>query len=469
MAHLEPAFSTQGPAWQLAGFGAMPAEPEDPDFRIPSGALHWNGRDTAERASLAQASAELPAAVAEPLDAARTRPVERRRRWKAALAASCLLHLAAAAFLLAANRDLVMIEGSEEAGVMLLGNAPEDQSAAGDALDLPDVTQVTLVTMLDPKPVETVAATSVPVTEAVQPDQAEVAEAAVPVATPVEPAAEAPQAEPETATPVVEAAAPEPTDEAPPPAAIDPAPEILTARTLQPVENEDAAPLHVKPAAQQPDTPAEAAPVVESAEAVPAETAERVAAEEEKPKPVEKGPVEKKPVEKKTVAKAEKQKPVREPVEQAKPVKKAEKAPAKPARQKPRAGAGGSGETDARRGVAEGQVAGTNARASTGGAASAAGNAAVSNYPGKIAARLRRAVRGVSGLARSRARNDVHVSFVVDAGGGVGGIRIVRSSGSPELDQAALAVVRRAAPFPPIPPQAGRSSWAFTLPLGIAR
>ena len=452
MAHLEPAFSTHGPAWPLAGFGTMPAEPEDPDFRIPSGALHWNGRDTAERASLTQASAELPAAVAEPLDAARTRPAERRRRWKATLAASCLLHLAAAAFLLAANRELVMIEGSGEAGLMLLGNAPEDQSAAGDALDLPDVTQVTLVTMLDPKPVETVAATSVPVTEAVQPDRTEVAEAAVPVAMPVEPATAAPQAEPEMATPVVEATAPEPTAEVPVAAANDPAPEILTARTLQPVEDEDAAVLHVEPVAQQPDAPAEAAPVVGSAKAAPTETAERVAAEEEKPKPVEKKPVE-----------------TARPVKKAGPVKKAEKKPAKPVRQKPRAGSGGSGETDARRGVAEGQPTGTNARASTGAAASAAGNAAVSNYPGKVAARLRRAVRGVSGLARSRARNDVHVSFVVDAGGGVGGIRIVRSSGSPELDQAALAVVRRAAPFPPIPPQAGRSSWAFTLPLGIAR
>ncbi|MGB3832040.1 MAG: TonB family protein, partial [Mesorhizobium sp.] len=112
---------------------------------------------------------------------------------------------------------------------------------------------------------------------------------------------------------------------------------------------------------------------------------------------------------------------------------------------------------------------GTTANASRGGAASSAGNAAVSNYPGKVAARLRRAVRSISSLARMRARSDVQVAFVVDAGGGVGGIRVIRSSGSPELDQAALAVVRRAAPFPPIPPQAGRSSWAFTLPLGIAR
>ncbi|MBN9252357.1 MAG: TonB family protein, partial [Mesorhizobium sp.] len=64
-------------------------------------------------------------------------------------------------------------------------------------------------------------------------------------------------------------------------------------------------------------------------------------------------------------------------------------------------------------------------------------------------------------------RGDVHVTFVVNAGGGVGGVSVVRSSGSPELDQAAIAMVRRAAPFPPIPPEAGRSSWAFTLPLGV--
>ena len=93
----------------------------------------------------------------------------------------------------------------------------------------------------------------------------------------------------------------------------------------------------------------------------------------------------------------------------------------------------------------------------------------MSNYPGKVVAKLRRALRGISSSARAKARNDVQVSFTVNANGGVGGIRIARSSGSPELDAAALAVIRRAAPFPPIPADAGRTSWAFALPLGLAR
>ena len=92
----------------------------------------------------------------------------------------------------------------------------------------------------------------------------------------------------------------------------------------------------------------------------------------------------------------------------------------------------------------------------------------MSNYPGKVLAKLRRAMRGISRGVRAKAQNDVHVSFVVDAAGGVGGVRVVQSSGSPELDRAAVEMVHRAAPFPPIPPEAGRASWQFTLPLGVA-
>ena len=40
------------------------------------------------------------------------------------------------------------------------------------------------------------------------------------------------------------------------------------------------------------------------------------------------------------------------------------------------------------------------------------------------------------------------------------------SSNGITAHNAALAIVRRAAPFPPIPPEAGRKNWAFTLPLG---
>ena len=64
---------------------------------------------------------------------------------------------------------------------------------------------------------------------------------------------------------------------------------------------------------------------------------------------------------------------------------------------------------------------------------------------------------------------DQPLRVTAPAGGGVGGVRIVRSSGSPVLDKAALETVRRAAPFPAIPESAGRSNWPFTVPLAFAR
>lgn len=407
----------------------MPAEPDDAGILIRAAARPWSSGDLPERTRLAPASAELGVAAGEPLDA--TRPTVRRRKWKAAMTASCLLHLATAAFLLAENHEAVMIAGAEQSGVMLLGNAPEDQSAAGMPSELP-AAQVTLVTLLEPKPVQKVAAAAVPVAEAAEPVETEVAEA--------------------TTADVVEHAAAEPVSAEPSPAAANPAPEILTA--LQPDEDVTAVSEPARQVAEQPKSPGTPRPA-ENVETKEAATSERVVAEADRPIPVEK----------KTVAKAEpsRKKPAK------KPDRKAETASAKATSQRPKAGSGGNSEADARRGAAQGEAAGTTVSASKGGAASAAGNAAVSNYPGKVAARLRRAVRGISSLARAKARNDVRVSFVVDANGDVGGIRIIRGSGSPELDEAALAVVRRAAPFPPIPPQAGRASWAFTLPLGIAR
>ena len=57
------------------------------------------------------------------------------------------------------------------------------------------------------------------------------------------------------------------------------------------------------------------------------------------------------------------------------------------------------------------------------------------------------------------------VSFTVGAGGKVMKVALARSSGNDALDNAALAAVDRAAPFPPIPEAAGRSSWSFTVPV----
>ncbi|MBP0651965.1 energy transducer TonB, partial [Mycobacterium tuberculosis] len=43
------------------------------------------------------------------------------------------------------------------------------------------------------------------------------------------------------------------------------------------------------------------------------------------------------------------------------------------------------------------------------------------------------------------------VAFSVSRGGELAGVRLAMSSGATALDAAALAAVRRAAPFPPVP------------------
>ncbi|MBC7283969.1 TonB family protein [Hoeflea sp.] len=120
-----------------------------------------------------------------------------------------------------------------------------------------------------------------------------------------------------------------------------------------------------------------------------------------------------------------------------------------------------------------GQQRATTSKASSGSVAAkratAAGNAAVSNYPGKIASKLRRALRYPREAKRQGIRGDVVVTFVVAGNGGVSSVRISRSSGAPVLDRAAADAVRRAAPFPPIPAGAGRASWSFSVPLGFTR
>lgn len=95
------------------------------------------------------------------------------------------------------------------------------------------------------------------------------------------------------------------------------------------------------------------------------------------------------------------------------------------------------------------------------GNSSAAGNAAVSNYPGKVRNKINRAKKRLSG---GKGRS-VLVSFVISADGAASGIRVARSSGDPELDGAAIESVQRAAPFAKIPEAAGRSSWKFSVPV----
>lgn len=164
-------------------------------------------------------------------------------------------------------------------------------------------------------------------------------------------------------------------------------------------------------------------------------------------------------------------KPEVEPEQEIKPVPevKKEEPVKKVERKKPKqkivkkAGEKGKAKENATKGEVDGSA--DVKTASVGGQkkgnSSAAGNAAVSNYPGKVRNKINRAKRRAPGGERG----SVVVSFVVGSGGQASGIRIARSSGSSALDQAAVDSVQRAAPFAKIPDAAGRSSWAFNVPI----
>lgn len=149
-------------------------------------------------------------------------------------------------------------------------------------------------------------------------------------------------------------------------------------------------------------------------------------------------------------------------VKKEEPVKKVER---KKPKEKPirKAGERGKAKQNATRGEVDGSA--DVKTAAVGGQkkgnSSAAGNAAVTNYPGKVRNKINRAKRRVSGGDRG----SVVVSFTVSAGGAASGIRVARSSGVAALDKAAIDSVQRAAPFAKIPEAAGKSSWAFNVPI----
>jgi len=93
--------------------------------------------------------------------------------------------------------------------------------------------------------------------------------------------------------------------------------------------------------------------------------------------------------------------------------------------------------------------------------ASSSGNAAASNYPGKVYARI----------ARTRQRNAggkgvAQVRFTVTSSGRATGVSIARSSGNDQIDRAAVAHVKRAAPFPK-PPSGAKTR--FVIPIEFRR
>src|SRR5688572_6135723 len=159
---LEPAFASGPPVWPLAGKALADLEPDDPDLAIPHGALQNGIREAPERHFPANRDGLITHTPAEPLGPKPTKSLE--RKWKLALLASCIFHVAVALFFIQATDEAVLMEGTDFSGIALVGS-PEDQVQADETSDVEDTADAT---MLDAVPVETVDAEPVPVDDAVE-------------------------------------------------------------------------------------------------------------------------------------------------------------------------------------------------------------------------------------------------------------------------------------------------------------
>jgi len=90
---------------------------------------------------------------------------------------------------------------------------------------------------------------------------------------------------------------------------------------------------------------------------------------------------------------------------------------------------------------------------------------AVPSWKSALVAQLERSKRYP---AEARARGEqgtAELAFSVDRRGGVHHARIIRSSGSPLLDRETLAMIERAAPLPPPPPEMSGAQISIAVPI----
>ncbi|MEM8688175.1 MAG: energy transducer TonB [Pseudomonadota bacterium] len=155
------------------------------------------------------------------------------------------------------------------------------------------------------------------------------------------------------------------------------------------------------------------------------------------------------------------------PREETKRVKK------KPAKKKPRKAKKEKGKTSkkasrgntassARKGTKRRKV-GDGGRSST-----AVGRRKLSSYLGRVASKVRRQKRYPKAALRRKKGGTAVVAFTITKRGSVTGVRLKRRSGNAALDREVLNMVRRAAPFPPIPKGTGRSRIALSIPVRFA-
>lgn len=373
--------------------------------------IHYTRQAQISSFPLDPRSASAGNAAAPLMDASVETPAGRARNGKLGVTAACIgsviFHGALVAALLV-GFVVTPQEPVEEAGevvsVIMLGDNEMDQQSSGDE-------------QAEPQPDEIVA-------EPVQPETAQQPTEVQPETSPVEPQPVAPTQEVTRVSPENVTAA---------------EPEVLTSlapaetSVVQPTATEvpTEVPPEVPPAT--PTTPEEVTAVqsTETAEVLP--EPETVPTPDPRPvaeKPVQKPkPVEKKPPPKKTVV---------------------------------RAGSQGENKQDSRRGVSDGTDAASDQNSRSAGNRSGSGSAAVANYPGKVQSKIRRSIRVPNEYKRMNAAMTVRIRLSIDGSGSLSGLSVARSSGIPELDQAVVDGVRRAAPFPPLPSEWGKPVWTFT-------
>ena len=103
----------------------------------------------------------------------------------------------------------------------------------------------------------------------------------------------------------------------------------------------------------------------------------------------------------------------------------------------------------------------SNANGTADGSGDEQGEGARTNYKGKVIAKLRRAKQA----PRDGGAGTATVEFTVQRDGTVSGIRLVRSAGNAALDEAAVAMVRRASPMPAFPDDIRQASLSFRVPV----
>lgn len=153
-----------------------------------------------------------------------------------------------------------------------------------------------------------------------------------------------------------------------------------------------------------------------------------------------------------------------EPEKKPQPKKEPDKEKPKKKPVKKRAGDGGKQQDSVIKGQEDGaaNAAVSSTQGKKGAFSQQSGNASLSNYSGKVRAKLNRAKRYPPSARREKAQGIVTVRFIVSSNGSASGVSIVRGSGSSLLDNAAIEAVHRAAPFPDTPDGASKQ---FVIPI----